>query len=233
MLLFRGDAAVVLAVLLAAAQDHFDAGMNASATAGWSNGAAQPSHPAVMALRSYQAAVAGALYAMAAWQCARISPAYAHWLMVPANLPFQLAYNAVSLNRAGGYYDNAFESYLRLSQHQLDISQRDKTTAHREGLARERAGGIYRFVNALEAGVVFGAVSVVGAAVTTVGLGWLVPTGAQVAFVVLGSLSIANAWFGLPYQWPEALWRLDTARDAIDGPLQALTPLRTSPKPSY
>lgn len=221
---------VVLVLYLATKQDRFDAGMKASATSGWSNGAAQPTHPVVDILRGYQACVAGALYATAARRCDAISPTYAHWLMVPANLPFQLAYNYASLNRAGGYYDNATESYTKLWQHKLDLDQREKTDAHREGLARERAEDIYRFVNALEAGVVFGAVSVVSAVATWAGLGWLMPTYAQVAFIMLGNLAISNAWFGLPYQWPEALWQVNaTARD----PWKALKPLHSSPKPSY
>ena len=148
--------------------------------------------------------------------------------MVPAQLPYQLLYSLGSLNGAGGYYETTWQMYARLDVHGADIERRGETAAHRDGLAAERKAGVHRCVNGLEAGVVYGLVAVSGAA-----LGLVLDTrplhGAQAAFVVLGNLAISMAWFGLPHQWPEALWRHEPER----GPWWPLRALSECPSPSY
>jgi len=48
-----------------------------------------------------------------------------------------------------------------------------------------------------------------------------------VAFIMLRNLAISSAWFGLPHQWPEALWPLE--EDGVDA-LLPLRPLQRSPE---
>ena len=222
--------AVFLAVLLAAFQHRLDLGLSSAAASGLNNGQPQQPHAWVTALRGYQGVLAGALYAGTAIACARIAPpGQAHWLMLPlSQVPYQLLYNLCSLNRAGGYYSSHREMYTRLSVHANDIKQRDQTTAHRDGLAKERRDNIFRCVNGLEAGVVSGAVAVVAALLGAAGLA--IPVAAQTAFVVLGNLAISFAWFGLPHQWPEALWQLDPGASGLRA---QLAPLQRCPEPSY
>ena len=57
-----------------------------------------------------------------------------------------------------------------------------------------------------------------------------IPVAAQTAFVVLGNLAISFAWFGLPHQWPEALWQLDPGASGLRA---QLAPLQRCPEPSY
>ena len=45
--------------------------------------------------------------------------------------------------------------FMPLPQHQDDISKRDQTRAHHDGLARERAQRIHRCVDSAEASVVW------------------------------------------------------------------------------
>ena len=44
---------------------------------------------------------------------------------------------------------------------------------------------------------------------------------------MLRNLAISSAWFGLPHQWPEALWPLE--EDGVDA-LLPLRPLQRSPE---
>jgi len=153
--------------------------------------------------------------------------------MVPAQLPFQLLFEALSGNRAGGSYDNHYGLYAHLQQHSADLAERDMTRAHRDGLARERKEHVYRFVNGIEAGVPFLLVTLPAALPEILGLGLVIDTrgllGVQVVAVALGNLAIGCAWFGRPHQWPEALWQHDPSSDS----LWPLHPLRQGPKPSY
>ena len=74
--------------------------------------------------------------------------------------------------------------------------------------------------------MVFAIVALLGA---VLGCRWRVPLLPQAAAVVVLNLAIAEAWGGLPYQWPEAIWTLDA-----DAPgFFKLAPLQQCPVPSY
>ena len=145
--------------------------------------------------------------------------------MLPAVAVALPAYEMMSFNQAGGYYNSFLQMLSELPVHQEDIDRRDATrgNAHRVGLKHERDHGIYRCVNGLEMSVPFLLVAALSALAGCV-VDWRSTLPLQAALVVLLNLSIAFAWCGLPHQWPEALWVLD------DGMLR---PMREHPVPSY
>lgn len=205
---------------------YFEPGLKQVNFAGLANGATQEFVWSVAALKIYQALLAGMCYLGCALACHRVTPSAARWLMLLSAVAALPLYSVLSCNGAGGSYDNFVEMFTRLPNHSEDIERRTTSmkNAHRVGLRRERENGVYRMVNGVEASVAHNLVTVLGAVGGFV-VDWRSTMPLQVACVVLLNLAIAFASFGLPYQWPEALWEVRP-----DG---SVHPMRSRPVPSY
>jgi len=194
-------------------------------------------------LRTTHSLVAACLYVASTWVRAPTLPVLLQFfLALLLSPPLTLAYHFLSLNKAGGYYDNYIEMFTEFPQHIKDILRRD-TPQYRDEIEHEREDGIVRTVNGLETGVLFLIVSWLGAMLS----GTRQSTGFASDFIwrcsetavfftlhrLLGGNMLQGKYYGLLQ--PEAMWYFECVLSdphAQKGDCR-MTPVLQHPDPSY
>lgn len=192
-------------------------------------------------LRTTQSLVAACLYVASTWIRAPTLPVllqlFLALLLMP---PLTLAYHFLSLNKAGGYYDNYVEMFTQLPQLIKNIRCRN-SSEYRAEIEHERRDGIVRTVNGLETGALFLLVAWPGALLSGArhtsdfasGFLWRIAE-TTVFFCLhrlLGGNVLEGAYSG--FMQPEAMWYFECVLSDTAGVDCRMTPILQHPEPSY
>uniref|UniRef100_A0A7S0FBJ4 Uncharacterized protein n=1 Tax=Pyrodinium bahamense TaxID=73915 RepID=A0A7S0FBJ4_9DINO len=187
-------------------------------------------------LRTSQSLMAMCLYGSSTFLRFPTRPLVLQLLIALCLAPvFALAYHALSMNRAGSYYNNFVEMFTELPRLFINVGRRD-TDIYRAEIDHEQREGIVRTVNGLESGLLFllanwaTLVAAYSSGYMASDLRWRY-TETVMFFVLhrtLGANLLKGRYRGLLQ--PESMWLFQSDAKGADCHIR---PLTAHPQPSY